>query len=102
MLELRLGAPHALAQLVVRWKATAHHIMALLSPSMDGDADWTVGGEAAVAADDEESVLHLGRRLLVCWPAGLADGDVWYYPSGAACEAAEAACGRRETVRISP
>ena len=35
--------------------------------------------------------LEAGRRLLICWPAGLADGDVWYYPQEAACEAAAAA-----------
>ena len=35
--------------------------------------------------------LEAGKRLLVCWPADLADGEVWYYPQEAACEAAAAA-----------
>ena len=39
----------------------------------------------------QASELEASKRLLVCWPAGLADGDVRYYPQEAAREAAAAA-----------
>jgi len=37
--------------------------------------------------------LEAGDRLLVCWPAGLDEREVWYYPREAACEAAAVARG---------
>lgn len=82
MMSMELDAPHLLDSLNIKWKAKARQVLALLSRSTDGNADWYIGARVTLDGNETETRISFGgapaRRLRVV----IADGQTWAWPAG--------------------
>lgn len=76
MMAMSLDSPHVLSSMRVRWKAPARQVLALLSPSKNGDADWYIGAKV-VLTNETESVIDLGGNVAQRIRLVIADGYEW-------------------------
>ena len=76
MLAMSLDTPHVLRSLHIRWKAPARQLLALLSPSIDGEADWYIGAKV-ILPNATESVVELGGLVARRIRLVAADGYEW-------------------------
>ena len=75
-------APYALQTLTISWKigAATKRVLVLLSPSIDGAADWYIGAKEATASPGNQWQVALGGHVARRMRVVLTDAEQWFWP----------------------